>query len=84
MSKIYKIKYLTWYEDWDRYIQHEYTYLNEISDLEAAIAIAKSVVDQYILCSDDYATFELNNHHFGAYQEDRIMGQADGIRVWVE
>jgi len=83
MSKIYKIKYLIWNEDWDRYIQHEYTYLNEISDLEVAIAIAKSLVDQYISCSDNYITFELNDRHFGAYQEDRFMAQADGIRVWV-
>ena len=84
MSKIYKIKYLIWYEDWDRYTQHEYTYLNTISDLEAAIAIAKSVVDQYISCSDGYTTFELNDHHFGTYREDRFMMKADGIRVWVE
>ena len=81
---MYKIKYLVWYEDGDRYTQHEYTYLNMISDLEAAIAIAKSVVDQYISCSDGYTTFELSDRHFGAYQEDRFMMTANGIRVWVE
>lgn len=84
MGKIYKIKYLIWYEDGDQYTQHEYTYLNMILDLEAAIAIAKSVVDQYMSCTDEYSTFELNDHHFGAYREYRVLKKADGIRVWVE
>ncbi len=85
MSKIYKIKYLIWYEDWDQYIQHEYTYSNTILNLEEAIEIAKSLIDQYISCSDNtYTTFELNDHHFGAYREYRILEKADGIRVWVE
>ena len=84
MSKMYKIKYLVWYEDGDRYTQHEYTYLNMISDLELAIAIAKSVVDQYISCLDEYTTFELNERHFGAYREYSFISKADGIRVWVE
>lgn len=84
MGKIYKIKYIIWYDDGDRRVEHERVCSDMVSDLEEAISIARSLISKYISCSDKYIMFELSDQHFIAYRDWCSMAQNDCIQVWVE
>lgn len=79
----FKVVYTVWYEVSDELFQKTHNYY-VIDDLEEAIAIAKSLVNEYDQVDGYCSMFELSDRHFGTYREDRINGFADGIRAWVE
>lgn len=79
----FKVVYTVWCEVSDELLQKTHNYCL-VDDLEEAIAIAKSLVNEYDQADGYCSMFELSDRHFGTYREDRLHGLADGVRVWVE